>query len=99
MNRLNSFLIGVVVGAVGLYCATTYHIVQANDGLHMVPKISSGLGDAYVDIREFDAAQWNEHKNVAVALVNADKEELLGESGVWDLRQTAHNALESLGLR
>ena len=89
----------MIVGAVGLYCATTYHVVRANDGVHMVPKVSAGWGDAYVDIREFDAALWNDHKNVAVALVNADKAELLGESGVWNLRETAQNALESLGLR
>ena len=99
MNRISVFFLGMVVGAVGLYCATTYHIVRADDGVHFVPKVSSGLGDAYVDIREFDAAQWNEHKNVALALINADKEELLGESAMWNLREAAHNALESLGLK
>lgn len=99
MSRFNSFLLGVFVGAAVLYCAMTVHIVHADDGIHLVPKISSGLRDTYVDIREFRAAQWHEHKHVALALINADKEELLKEAALSNLRRAARDALESLGVK
>jgi hypothetical protein len=88
-----------VVGAVLLYSAMTYHFVRAEDGMHVVRKVSCGLGNAYVDIRQFDATQWNEHRQVALALINADKEELLEDAAVANLRQAAQGVLESLGLR
>ena len=93
MSKVNSFFLGVIVGIAGLYCATTYHVVRAEDGVHFVPKVSSGIGNAYVDIREFDAAQWGEHKNVALALINANQEDLLKDSAVSELRQTAKQTL------
>ncbi len=99
MDKLKPFLLGVLVGAAGLYGAMTYHVVRADDGLHVVRKVSCGLGGAYVDIRNFTAAQWNEHRQVALALVYADKEELLHESAVSQLRDTVRDALETLGLR
>jgi hypothetical protein len=99
MKRTTSFLLGVIVGAVILYAAMTYHVVRSDDGLHLVRKVSSGLGDAYVDIRQFNAARWNEHKSLAVALIYADKEELLSESAMSNVRQAARSALESLGLK
>ena len=99
MSKVSSFFLGVVVGAVGLYCATTYHVVRAEDGVHFVPKVSSGVGNAYVDIREFNTAQWHEHKNVALALINAEKGDLMTDSAIADLRHNAQSALESLGLK
>ena len=98
-NKIGTFLLGVAVGAVGLYFAMTYHVVRAEDGVHTVPKVSNGLGDTYVDIREFGAGEWNEHKHVAVALINAEKGDLLQDSTLSNLQHTAQSALESLGLR
>ena len=99
MKRVTSFLMGVIVGAVGLYGAMTYHVVRAADGVHFVRRVSNSLADTYVDIRQFDAAKWNEHKSVAVALINADKGDLLKDSAMSNLRRDAQNAPESLGLR
>jgi hypothetical protein len=99
MKRLSSFLLGVVVGAIGLYWAMTFHVVRASDGLHVVPKVTSGLADAYVDIRSFSSADWYRHTSLSVAIVHAGKENLLGDSTLADLRQSAHSTLESLGIR
>jgi hypothetical protein len=99
MSKFNTFLCGFVMGAVSLYCAMTYHVIRAEDGVHVVRKVSAGLGGAYVDIRGFSAAQWTEHRHVALALINADKEELLQDTAVSHLRETADHALQSLGLR
>lgn len=99
MQKIHSFLLGAVAGAISLYCAMTFHVVRAEDGIHIVPKVSNGLRDAYVDIRDFNTAQWNQHRHVALALINADKEELLRDSAMSNLRRTAETALESLGLK
>jgi hypothetical protein len=99
MNRLSSFFTGLIVGAAGLYWAMTFHVVRADDGVHVVPKVSAGLGDAYVDIREFGAEQWSEHRSLAAAIVHAEKDELLKESALSNLRHAAQGALESLGLK
>lgn len=99
MKRVTSFLMGVIFGAVGLYVAMSYHVVRAEDGVHFVRRVSNGLADTYVDIRQFDAAKWHEHRSVAVALINAGQENLLKDSAMSNLRQDAQNALQSLGLK
>ncbi len=97
MKRVSSFLLGVIVGAVGLYLTMTYHVVRAQDGVHLVRKVPSGWGDTYVDIREFRAAEWNEHKNLVAALIHANQEDLLQDSAMSDLRHSAREILDSLG--
>ena len=97
MGRLQSFLTGVIVGAIGLYTLTTYHVVRADDGIHLVRKVTSGLGNSYVDIREFDSAAWNEHKSVALALMNAGKSDLVAETAVSSLSSTAHHLFDKFG--
>ncbi|MHB0960900.1 MAG: hypothetical protein ACYC6N_22565 [Pirellulaceae bacterium] len=99
MNRLSNFCMGVVVGAAGLYGAMTFHVVRAEDGVHLVPKVTRGLSDVYVDIRTFAAPDWYEHRGLSAAVVNAQKEYLIADSSLNGLRQTAHSALESLGLK
>ena len=99
MHRLSSFLSGLVLGAAGLYWAMTFHVVRADDGVHVVPKVTRGLSDAYVDIRSFAAPDWYQHRGLSAAVVNAKKEYLIGDSSLNGLRQTAHNALESLGFK
>jgi hypothetical protein len=98
VKRANGFLTGVVVGAIGMYGAMTYHVVRAPDGWHFVPKFSPSLSQTYVDIREFEARDWNEHRNLAVALVKADKEHLIGSSSLTGLQDAAREAIDSLGL-
>ena len=42
--------------------------------------MSSRFGEAYVDVRYFDAPDWNSHRSLAVAIVQADKSYLLKEA-------------------
>jgi hypothetical protein len=96
MGRFSSFLLGVVVGAVAVYGSLKYHVVRAQDGVHLVPKVYSGLGDVYVDIRNFAPSDWNRHRALALALVKADKEDLIGDTTAGFFRQSLQNALEGL---
>lgn len=97
MKGIGSFFIGAIVGAAVMFGTMKYHIVRADDGMHMVPKLAAEFGDGYVDIREFDLADWNEHRKLAAALVRDGKGDLVGESANNSLRQTLENVLSTLG--
>lgn len=97
MNRLSTLIMGALIGAAAMFTAMKFHVVRADDGVHMIPKVSAELGGAYVDIREFDASQWDEHRALAVAIVNADKDYLLKDSAASTFRSTVDSVLQSLG--
>lgn len=80
MRRWGTFLLGAVVGAAALFLALNYHIINARDGMHLVPKVDAQLAGTYVDIRNFGASDWANHREVFFALVNADRQDLLGSA-------------------
>ena len=77
MKRLMTFLCGMIAGAVLLLGALKYHVIRANDGLHLVPKLDAKLAAAYVDIRSFTLADWAQHPDLAAALIDDDQHELV----------------------
>ena len=94
MGRLWSFVWGVVVGASLLYCVMTYHVVHTQDGLQVVPKITAGLPGTYVDIRGFGIDDWARHCSLAMALIHADKGDLMGDAAMSPLRETLEGWLK-----
>jgi hypothetical protein len=93
MSRLWSFLLGAVVGAVLLHVAMSYHIVRAGDGYYVIAKSPARLAQSYVDIRGFGFAEWSGHPQLASALVQSNKQHLLGDSAVSSLQQSVNNLL------
>jgi uncharacterized protein involved in high-affinity Fe2+ transport len=77
MRRLSTFIFGMVVGGILIYVALNYHVIQAKDGMHLVAKVDAQLASTYVDIRGFGAGDWLHHPEVAMALVRADRNDLL----------------------
>lgn len=96
MNRLGSFLLGVAMGAVGVALAMHYHLVRADDGMHLVPKLSRGFQEPYVDIRDFSPADWRDHSHVAAAILRAEKGHLLSDPQLSKLRQSLDHWLDGL---
>lgn len=99
MGRFFVFLLGVAVGAAGMFGGMNYHLVKASDGIHVVPKVTAELEDAYVDIREFDKEDWDEHRSLAIALVKAEKSDLIGDNFMYELQNSVNNVLEGLRAR
>lgn len=97
MGRLGSFIGGIVVGGVAVYVGLKYHVVRANDGFHLVPKLQAQFDDAYVDIRQFGFEDWNKHRSLAVAMAQADKGYLMQETSTDSLRQSVNSVLQGLG--
>ena len=87
MQRLTTFFIGMVVGGALLYGMQRYHLVRARDGFHLVPKVETTLAASYVDIRDFKVADWARHTKVAMALIQADKSQLMEKAAVDTLRE------------
>lgn len=92
MRRLSTFIFGMVFGAGLLYFALNYHLIHADDGLHLVPKLNAELGSTYVDIREFTLADWADHPQLASALIESDQRDLM-EGAAND---ALHNGLDRI---
>jgi len=88
MRRLMTFILGMVAGGALLYSAERYHLIHAEDGLHLIPKLESKLAATYVDIRKFSPADWARHADVAMAITNAKQAELLKNSSAQSLQGT-----------
>lgn len=91
MNRLGAFLAGLVLGVAFTFVGLRYHVVRANDSFHLVPRQGGTLEDLYVDIREFDLKSWKEHKSLAIDLMAAKKEHLIGDTATNSINKRLDN--------
>ena len=79
MGKVYAFLLGVAAGF-GLYhMALSYHVIRANDGLHLTPKVSQTLSNTYIDIRGMSLAEQAEHPAVLAAIAQSGDEALQQE--------------------
>src|SRR5688500_9020217 len=93
MSRFSAFLLGLVTGAGLLHAAMTYHIVRAGDGMHFVAKQPPRLREVYVDIRQFGVGEWADHPQIAAALVQAGKQQLVGQSAAAAIQDSVSQLL------
>ena len=96
MRSISCFVFGMIVGALLLFAASRYHVVRADDGVHMIPKATAHLAEPYVDIRTFTPTDWDNHKSLAMAIVQADKSYLLQDSAAESVRRTFDDLLGGL---
>lgn len=98
MQRIQGFVLGVFCGALLGIGALKYHLVRAEDGLHLVPKMSADFTDPYVDIRQFDLRDWDRHRSLAAAMMRANKGDLLQDSATASLRNSLNDVLDTLNV-
>ena len=96
MSRLSTFLLGVVVGAAGLYLSENYYIVRAPDNFHLVPKVAAKLEFPYRDIRDYSVEDWKRNVSLGAAIVKAGKPEMMVDS-LTKVRHNFDTILQSLG--
>lgn len=80
MRRLFAMAFGVLLGAAAMFIAFKFHVVRTKDDWVFVPKPSASLVDAYVDVREWDTAEWTKHTQLVKALVLTGRSDLLRKS-------------------
>jgi|688.fasta_scaffold01137_16 hypothetical protein len=71
MDRLGSFLAGLILGAVSLHVASNFYIVRSDNGTHLIPKLTTKLELPYHDIRNFNADSWKQNPQLAAAVQKA----------------------------
>jgi hypothetical protein len=86
MRRLPTFIFGMVVGGLLLYLALNYHLIRANDGVHLVPKVSATLSDTYADLRTYGPSDFLNHQQVVQALLKSGQGDLLGDAAANSLK-------------
>ncbi len=96
MGSIRAFLLGVVVGATFLFVSLKYYVVRAEDGLHWIPKATAELSIPYVDIRGFQMTDWNERRDLLLAIVQAEQGHLLQDAAYSGLRHTMEGVIDSL---
>ncbi len=99
MRHLTTFIMGMATGGALLYGALHYHLIRANDGFHLVPKLEHKLAATYVDIRSFTAADWAKHADIAGALMDANQGQLIEGSATDALRNGVDQLLNRIEQR
>ncbi|MEM6688612.1 MAG: hypothetical protein AAF664_04240 [Planctomycetota bacterium] len=93
---MSRFLFGVFCGALGLYVAMHYHVVRGNDGVHLVAKISNNLSDVYVDVRDYQLEDWQNHKPLAAAIMRSSQSHLLEDAALGSFRTSVDSLVRGL---
>ncbi len=96
MSRLGDFVLGAMAGAALTAGTMNFHVVRAESGFHFVRKLSAGLKEPYVDVREFTPTDWNEHRELAAALIRSGKGDVLQDSSLAGLKSSIENWLGGL---
>ena len=86
MRRLPTFIFGMIVGGLLIYGGLHYHVINTPSGLHLVPKVNSTLAETYVDVRGWGVAEWMQHKDIAAALLAADRQDLMQSAAEDSIR-------------
>jgi hypothetical protein len=94
---MGRFLLGFVIGGLTVLGALRYHVVRAEDGVHLVPKMGATLSETYVDIRNYTPQDWSNHPAVAAALVRDGKGNLVQGAAVESLWNSAEGMLKAMG--
>lgn len=97
MGRLGTFLFGIAVGASLMFVSLTYHVVRTAKGYELVPKLTAGFSETYIDVRSFGASDWANHKSLVAAIVRADKQTILQDSSAENLTEGVQEMLKGLG--
>jgi hypothetical protein len=93
MSRVGSFGSGVLVGIIALYFAMHYTLLHAEDGLHLIPKITAKLENPYQDIRGYKLSHWQSKQSLALAVVRANKGYLMSDPSLLTFRENAQSVL------
>jgi hypothetical protein len=83
MRRLFAMVFGSLLGAAAMFIAFKFHTIRTTDDwwvLTFVPKPQAVLIDAYVDVREWNAAEWTKHPDLVKAMIKNGKGDLVRQS-------------------
>ena len=97
MKKILVLIVLIGVSALVLF-SWLFHIVNSNDGLHIVRKKEASFSHTYIDATEWGAVDYIKYPNISKALL-ANKWQSIKKStqqSINELWNKADNALESL---
>ena len=102
MGKLKSLVLGMLLGAGGMYAGLQYHVLHAEEGMLIVPRVpQQRIQDSYADIRKWDGGTWTARPRVALAVAEYGRSDLITDgvssSLLDDLRQSIAPLQEDLG--
>lgn len=80
IGKLLSTLVVLAIGAAAMWYALAHHIVTTDDGRLFLPKAELGFTDTLIDITDWTASEFNEHREVTQALIDNGHGELVAKS-------------------
>ena len=96
MRKLLAALFCMMLGGGLVFSAFQYHVVRAADEFVLVPKLSAGPSDTYVDVRDWSALEWQRHPALVRALWKEGRTDLIVAPStkglLQDLFRTFRNA-------
>jgi len=96
MGKIFTFILGFVIGGICVFGGQKYHVVVANDGTYLIPKMNATFDDAYVDVRDFTPADWQQHPALAAAIIRDGKSQILQGTAIDSLGVGAERVLQAL---
>ena len=96
MSRLSTFLLGILVGAVGVVVSENYYIVRSKETFHLVPKVAARLEVPYRDIRQYTIEDWQNNQSLALAIIKSQKQDLMVETGLNNMQRQFESMLQAL---
>ncbi len=91
------FFVGFLLGGICVLGSLKYHVLHAEDGLHLVPKMGATFSETYVDVREFGPGDWSKRPAVTAAVVRSGKSHLMKGAAVDSLFDGVEGFLKSFG--
>jgi hypothetical protein len=80
MGKLKSLIAGTLLGAGGMYLGLQYHLLHADEGFLVVPRMpQQRLQDTYADVRDWDAATWTARPQLALAVTQYGRGDLISD--------------------
>lgn len=84
MAKVFAALLCIALGGGAVLFSCHYHVVQADEGLLLVPRPELEFDDIYVDVRKWDASTWREHPQLVRALVDHGRSDLVVNPTIRD---------------
>ena len=77
---MKKLIFGLCVGGVIMFGAMKYHLLNTDQGYRLIPKRNATLAEAYLDVRQWGAAEWAQHPDLIWALSQSGDSNILRDS-------------------
>jgi hypothetical protein len=90
MRKFLLFCFGVIVGGGLVGFAFEYHVLRTQNGVVLIRKSPAGLGDQFLDVRNWKYSDWQAHPELVQSVVAHGRGDLIGPSSNELLREILH---------